>query len=317
MRHLPFLPPFSALLAVCAAGCNEYEVLTDLREQNIDQWITVEGARSDILFYADTSSSMDRELALIGREIERFTDRIEENSTDWQMIAVTGPEGCANTGILQPDSPNWQEFFAQGIEMPPGQDEVDEWGLFNVFQAVLETAPGGCNEGFVREGATLHVIFLADEDDNSPGYQLGGDYWRDYVDPILYLKDEPSQVRFSAIAGPLPNGCDGADPGIGYVDAAQYTGGEVLSVCDDWIEDVDLLADASVVATWFPLDYEPLPDTLIVRVNGEERTSGFAIELSEQGPGIRFTENPPGAWDELHFSYRAMVEIEVTETDAE
>jgi hypothetical protein len=305
------------LAVAVTAGCTEYDVFIDTREQTIDEYATVEGARTDILFFADTSHSMQTELERIGSAISTFTDRIEENQTDWQLAAVTGPDGCANRGILKPTTADWQAKFAEGIATPPGRDDVDEWGLFNAFQAVLKSAPGGCNDGFIRQGATLHVVFLSDEDDNSPGWELGGDYWRDYVDPILYVKDDPSQVRFSSITGPVPNGCFGAEAGTGYVDAAQFTRGETISICDDWSDEVSVLADASILQTWFPLLHDPLPDTMLVSVNGENRREGFTVETTEAGSGVRFTDNPPGAWDEVHFRYRAMVEFEVTDTDAE
>jgi hypothetical protein len=301
-----------ALPLLCLlAACPEYEVMTDLREQVVDQWFTVEGVRSDILFYADTSSSMERELAILGRSVDEFTARIEENSTDWQIATVTGPEGCSTEGILTPDTPGWQDLFAQGIKVPGG-DDVDEWGLFNVFKAILESAPGGCNEGFVREGASLHVIFLSDEDDNSPGWELGGEYWQDYVDPILYIKDDPAQVRFSAVAGPVPDGCEGADPGLGYSDAVAATGGEFLSICDEWIDDIGMLADASISQSVFPLDWEPFEGTTLVEVDSVERPTGWVLETGEAGPQLRFTEDPPGAWAEVHIRYRALVEVEVT-----
>lgn len=292
-------------------ACNEYEVLTDTREQDFTETFEVAGARTDILFYGDTSHSMERELLELGDAIDEFVARVEENSADWRMLAVTGPTGCGVEGIFTPETADLRSRFAGAIRTPPGGDDVDEWGLFNVYKAVLESGPGGCNEGFVRDEATLHVVFLSDEPDSSPGWQMEGEYWRDYVDPILYLKDDPAQVRFSAIVGPTPSGCQGAAPGFGYADAARATGGETLSICADWSSDVDVLADASIQVAFFALAHEPILETVQVAVDDEPRETGWAYD-AEAG-GIRFSEDLPGAWDEVRVQYRAVVEVEVTD----
>lgn len=298
-----------------ALGCSEYEAYTDTREEMIDEYITVEGVRVDVLFVGDTSSSMMRELLDLSDHVSTFTSRLEESASDWQIAAVTGPTGCAVGGYITPETPDWGAAFGEAITTPPGEDSVDEWGLFNAFKAVLQSAPGGCNEGFLRPEAALHVIFLSDEADSSPGYQQGGDYWRDYVDPILYVKDQREKVHISTITGPVPSGCDGAQPGTGYVDAARYTGGEELSICDEWTGDLGLLADAGVVQDLFPLAHEPIdPAAIGVEVDGEPRLTGWQYDAAAQG--VRFIEDAPGAWAEVHLSYRAIVEFEVTEEPA-
>lgn len=313
------LTPIMALL-VGLVGCkNEYQQFYDTREKNIEQRYEVVGARSDILFYADTSSSMRAELQRMGNQIDTFVERLSGVADDWQIITVTGPDGCGTTGVLTPQTPGWQELFAEGLTTPPGEDNVDEWGLFNVRQAIMKSAPGLCNEDFIRPEATLHVIFLSDERDTSPGWEMGGNYWSDYVMPIRYVKDSEAQVKLSGIIGPTPNGCPGADPGDGYAEAIASTGGEQLSICDTWTEQVSLLADASVAQDFFELRWVPLEDTLQVLVNMEERTSGWAVEGDHAAGtlGVRFTEDIPGAWDEVFLNYRALVEVEVDEAGNE
>ncbi len=300
------------LSALLLTACNEYEVLTDLRKQVIDAQFTVEGVKVDVLFYADTSHSMERELYDLSKSIDGFTSRLDESATDWQMITVTGPSGCGNGGIISPTDSDWEERFASGIQEKPDEDDVDEWGLFNVFKATMSSAAGGCNDGFLRPDASLHVILLSDEADTSPGWQAGGEYWLDYVNPVLYIKEDTTKVRFSGVIGPVPNGCTGADPGEGYAQAIDYTDGEVLSICDEWIDELSLLADASVIQDFFYLEYVPLDGELIlVEVNSEERAEGWAYDAEAQG--IQFTADPPGAWDEVHVRYSAMVEVEVEE----
>ena len=307
MRAFYVLP-----VALLVAGCQEYTVFTDTRQQDIQEYMVVEGVKSDILFYGDTSYSMQPELRKMSDQVGGFINRLSESQSDWQIITVTGPDGCSTSGILNPETPDFADKFATGLAMPPEDTEADEWGLFNVFKAILNSAPGQCNQGFIRTDATLHVIFLSDEDDESPGWELGGDYWQDYVDPVFYYKEDAQLVKFSAIAGPVPNGCEGADPGNGYADAVLASGGEFISICDDWQSQVALLADASVNQAFFPLKYEPLDTTLLVSVNSVERLDGWIYD--PQRMGIEFLTDVPKAYDEVNISYEALVEVEVTES---
>jgi hypothetical protein len=299
-------------VVVGLVGCQEYEGFVDLREQSFTETFEIGGAKTDILFYADTSSSMQRELIELGASFEDFMQRLVGAEDDWQILAVTGPEGCGNGGILTPDTPEYAEKFAIGIATPPGRDDVDEWGLFNARQAILRSVPGACNAGFMRDGAVLHVVFLADERDSSPGYELGGDYWRDYTDTIVYAKGDAERVRFSAVVGPPNGGCAGAEPGTGYADAALSNGGEVLSICDDWDSQIDILADASVTRDTFPLAHEPVLDSIRVQQNGEDR-AGWHYDAVQVA--VVLTEDLPRADDVVTVQYRAFVDVAADTAD--
>ncbi|MCK6550137.1 hypothetical protein L6R52_30155 [Myxococcota bacterium] len=71
-------------------------------------------------------------------------------------------------------------------------------GVERAFDALLlaldETAPGGCNEGFLRDDANLVLLFVSDEEDDSPMPIA------DYVDAIARHKDL-AQVRVATIVG--------------------------------------------------------------------------------------------------------------------
>lgn len=304
-----------AIALVLLAGCQEYDVFTDTREESITEVFAVEGATTDVLFFADNSHSMQRDLIELGSSFGRFLRRLEEAGNDWQVITVTGPSGCSTAGVLTPDTPDYQDAFAAGVMTPPGEDLVDEWGLFNARQAVINAAPGLCNAGFLRPEAGLHVVFLSDEADHSPGYERGGTYWRDYLTAIQYAKGDPARVRLSAVISPPSAECAGAEVGSGYADAVQATGGEVLSICADWSDDIAILADASIVQDVFVLAHDPFVETLSVQVNDEERLDGWLYEASQQA--IVFTEGVPRGRDEVIVRYRALVEFEVDPADAE
>jgi hypothetical protein len=45
------------------------------------------------------------------------------------------------------------------------------------------------------------------------------------------------------------------------------TGGKYLSICGDWANELDVIADAVALRTTFPLSAEPVPGTIQVWIN--------------------------------------------------
>jgi hypothetical protein len=133
--------------------------------------------------------------------------------------------------------------------------------------AVEQAEPGGCNEGLVR-GGLLQVVFVSDENDESPGYDTSVDYWTDYWTRIVNAHGNASSITVSAVGGPTPSGCSGADPGFGYDKLIEGTGGELVSICDDWASQIGVIADAGVNNDTFVLSAIPDPTTIQVWING-------------------------------------------------
>lgn len=263
-----------------------------------DLWTIAD--KTDILFFGDTSGSMAPELVTMGDNITRFTDRIDEFGTDWRLLAVTGPSGCGVNGVITSETADWQSKFATGLQTAPGEDLVDEWGLANAAAAVANTGSGECNQGFMRSDALLHVIFISDEDDNSPGYENGGDYWQSYVQDIQRARGDASNVKFSAVGGPVPGGCDGAEPGTGYWEAVQSTEGQFVSICDDWAAQIEDLASASATQRLFRLSEVPVESTILVTIDGDERDTWTFVPETNQ---IRFDSDFPLAGQTVSITY--------------
>lgn len=162
--------------------------------------------------------------------------------------------------------------------------------------------PGRCNEGFLRPGATLQVVFISDEDDNSPGWDAGDvGYWQDYTDEIRWHQASGQPVIFSAIAGPDPGGCSGAEPGVGYWQAAQDSGGATLSICEDWEEELVLLAQLSAQQSVFVLEGRAVPWSIEVWVDGEQRLDDWRYAIEEDA--VIFESSPPLGGQEVIIDY--------------
>ena len=302
-------------LPVFSVGCMEYgvksffgsggvptaTVLEDSSRQE-DFW---EASKTDLIFFGDTSGSMTAELETMGDHAYAFMDRLDDYDTSWQMVVATGPTGCGVNGIISTGVEDYADLYAEALVTPPdaaaAADGADEWGLYNVDQAVAASAPGGCNEGFLRDDALLHIIMLSDENDESPGWDgADEDYWQTYIDSIQAAKGE-GYVTLSAVVGPVPDGCEGADPGFGYASAVDASGGALLSICDAWYESLDILVLASVQVSDFPLSQTPDPDTIRVEVNDEERSSGW--EYQATGNLVHFSEALPTISYTVSISY--------------
>lgn len=311
------------LLLLSLVGCSEYELVKgsepepeaeDLVDtamvldpatppvEVLDTFDLTEAAGVDMLFFGDTSGSMSEELITMGEKITEVVASVSITTEDWQLLAVTGPSGCGVGGVLTPDTPDYANLFAAGLLTPPGEDLVDEWGLYNAATAVDMTDEGECNAGFMRADARLYIIFISDEDDNSPGFDTGDpNYWQTYTNAIVAKKGDPDDVIFSGVIGPIPDGCTGAEPGTGYAEAVEASRGTLLSICEDWYTHVAELVDVAREQAVFALSQAPDTDTLIVSVNHSERTEGWTYQADINS--IVFTEEIPSTGDLVEVYY--------------
>ncbi len=302
------------MLALVLLACIDYGVTQRPDAEDplpnsdpVTESFVVDEAPADILFYADTSDSMRRHLELLVDNIDGFTNRLDSLASDWQLLAVTSPTGCNNGGILGPDVADWEAAFSEGIQRKPTTNvDEDEMGLRNVANALAE-ANGGCNTGFLRDDVPVHVIFITDENDESPGWDTVPDYWADYVDDILDAKGDAGLVTISVIGGDVPDGCGADDPSVptaepaaGYAEASASTGGEFLSICDGWENDIDLLADSSVTRDTFVLLGDPDPDSIEVKVDGEVVTSWAWLPAEN---AVYFVSDAPTGGQEVDITF--------------
>jgi hypothetical protein len=262
-----------ALVWIAVAGCMDYNPGApvgppspeDVPDGSILEEFDGGGSSSvDVIVFGDTSGSMAEELRTLGDAIQPFVDRLATHVDDWQLAAVTGDSGCTVSGILTPETPDYARKFADAIVQPAGSDDSAEMGLQNV--ALVMEDDRGCNEGLVR-GGMLEIVFVSDENEESPGYDERPDYWRDWVDRIGAAHGDPSRIKMSAVGGPTPNGCPGADPGFGYDHVVSATGGQFVSICGDWADQLEIVADQVALRDTFPLAHEPVPESLQVWVD--------------------------------------------------
>ncbi|MFT4975862.1 MAG: hypothetical protein ACI8S6_001755 [Myxococcota bacterium] len=229
-----------------------------------DEWELPTDPPTDILFSLDSSCSMNTDIWEMYNNFGAFISELENFSEDWQIIVANEDDGCNNSGILKPTTPNYTEKFQNALFAWNTNDDYTEALLTVNHNAIQETDSGECNASFMRPSAMLHIIDITDEPEQS--FQITGNDWEYLVDGIIDKKGSAALVTISAIAGDYPKGCDSAAPATGYYEAVDRTGGVFLSICQNWAatSNLGLLASASVNQDRFTLSQPAQESTILV-----------------------------------------------------
>ena len=240
--------------------------------EQLETWDIPTNIATDILFSVDTSCSMTTDLIEMYLNFDSFIALLDGLTGDWQVAVAKGDDGCREGSVITPATPDLESAFQSAIFAFQWDDDYTE-ALLSVNEAAIqETDPGECNYGFMRDDAMLHIIDISDEPEQS--FEETGRTWQELVDSIIAKKGDPALTTISAVAGPVPGGCDDASPGTGYAEAVDYTGGVFLSVCDPWynLSNLELLAEASVSQRRFELELPAIESSIAVEVNGTDRS---------------------------------------------
>lgn len=229
---------------------------------------------SDLAVVVDQTESMDEAQARLAAAFPAFVDRAAALGLDWRLSVWHGEGGCTSSGLLDADTADLEARFSAAVSSFLGVGDylrLNESMLTVAAMGAERLGKGQCNAGLRREGALFHALLVSDEADQ------GGDGWASYVERVR--AGAGGEVRISAVAGPLPEGCEIAAAGEGYYEAAEETGGLFLELCEEsWDDHLVALAELSAGYTdTFPLSEEPLSeDDIEVSVNGEALPGGWS-----------------------------------------
>jgi hypothetical protein len=253
---------------------------TDVFEQPIN------GA-TDILFAVDWSCSMWDDAANVESNFGTFVTTLSAMDADYHVAVVTEDDGCINYPAgTQPYIDNDMSISDQESTFSTMLCEsysgvyCNSYGsnterAFMLLEAALKTGninTGGCNEGFYREDATLSLIGVSDEPEQSVNP------YTYYVSLFQSMKDDSDDVVMHAIGGDYPTGCGSNSAYSGFYEATVATGGLFLSICaTDFGSHLESLAEGSAAdLTSFELTDFPVPATISVMVNGIPTTVGWS-----------------------------------------
>lgn len=229
------------------------------RDAGVDQSCGVVKAQAqpkqgavDVVWVIDDSPSMLPQVLPIGENLTSFLDGVRAGGGDISVVMVTGPVvGSYVAGMITDTNYHW-------LAAPVQSHDAFDWAL-NMHPDWSK---------ITRSGAALHFVFVTDDF----SIMSGADFMTRMQDTVK----QPFTVHAVATRG-LGTECLGAPPFVGggeYYAAAEATGGEQLTLCDDWGAGFDKLQSSVVASVPLPCAY-PIP----APPNGE-RLDPDAVQVS-------------------------------------
>ena len=302
--------------------CEWVEITNTTDDTLVLDGLTVSDLGRNFATFPANTTVGPHEAVVIGRS----TDRAVNCDTPVDVGFAEGFTLNDNVLHLTDETPDADELFAENVAQGTIGTGIEQ-GLENarlVFDGHASTNAAddpdsyyARNGSFLRDDATLSVLFVSDEDDVSP-YPVH-DYLRFFTD----LKGDAayrdrSLVNLSSVVGrdvppreDIP-ACE-TDNGQGwygrrYIEAANETGGLVESICaEDFAPIVNELGlTLSGLVANFELSACPNLDTLVVELYETDSADSFVRELERdvdftyrsEGNLLRFEEEqvPPSEW---------------------
>lgn len=292
--------------------------------ENSDSFETSAQIATDILFAFDRSCSMDDNTGYITSSFGSLITELSSLGADYHIAAVVGDSGCINPGGVTYIDNTYSASQATTIieQMIDINSQNIGYGsneerAFMQFEAALGEAVDmngqplttGCNYGLIRENAKLNLIAVSDEPEQS--YNS----YTHYVSLFQSLKSDPDDVVIHGIGGDYPGGCSSAggsaDPFTGVYEASVATGGQLFSICEtDWTTHFETIAALSTPEiTSYLLTENPVPNTIVVKINGTVTTSGWTYDSA--GNKIVFSSGyEPVGGDMVQVDYAIFGECE-------
>lgn len=260
------------LFACALSGCDDvrFRVRTP-PGQVVDVFRQAEAPTIDILWVVDNSSSMKEEQQELAEHFGSFFHFINQSEADFHIgVISTDVYDPAHRGrllgaipIISRATPSPDQVFAANVQVGI-TGKGDEQGFTAASLALSEPLISSENAGFLREAASLYVIFVSDEDDHSFGEVEA--YARRFEQAKGIGND--NRVACAAVVGDVPDGCPGARAGTRYSRLSLETGGVVGSICDaDFASVLEALGfSAAGLKRAFSLSRVALPGSVTVYV---------------------------------------------------
>jgi hypothetical protein len=258
----------------------------------------------DVMILIDQSCSMEEDN--VDDVQNGFPDFVTELQavSDWQLMLITdyagADAGCGTGGVMDSSTNNISNLLVNNAF--PGSQGIGNYDTEALLRladtALSKTGPGGCNEGFLRPGALLHVVVLSDEREQSG--RTGG-YW---VGQLGTYVSAPDFLKVSGVLDLNTNCGDGSGPD-GYLEAVNLTGGASLNICNaNWgAQFSDIASEIVAGIRSYNLSDTPDPASVTVTVNGN-RTNDFDVN----GSSITINDPPVGEGDEVEIEYGVLDE---------
>jgi len=260
-----------------------------------DQFTQLTGPKVDILWVIDNSCSMYDEQARLIDNLSEFVSYADSQNADYQMGVIVTDSRSSNAGklefcyphprIIRHDYPQREEAFRCLFEVGVTGSYIEAgWGAaMRALQRALRNDDPirNRNIGFLRDDASLAIVAMSDEDDQS----LESDNLL-----LRFFQTIKPNTRTSvhAIAGPVSEPCitRRAAPGYRYKWLTDQFGGLFQNICqEDWQPVLrNLGLNVFVPLEEWNLSQPADPGSLAVTVNGQatlrDTQNGYTYDVS-------------------------------------
>ena len=302
----------------------------------------------DILFVMDTSCSMVEEQEALDANMPSFMQFFLDSGLDYHLGVVTtnmdrlnqdaGLLTSAEDGsrFIEPDTLSPFETFTELAVL--GTDNHSEEQGRRAAWTAIELFGATDNQDFYRENATLSVVVISDEDDQSGTSPIALPEFVAWLDGLK--SGDAGQTSFSAIVADTDR-CASVPSNVGdeYIEAVQATGGVLWSICTDrWDLALEQLGmQAAGIRREFFLSQVPVPGTLAILVRWPDGTeipytlvdaptpspqwvdgaAPFEVTYDRSRNSVRFWEQLPPPLSEMMATYESLANNPVGTGDDE
>jgi len=289
--------------------------------EHTDDYIQKSGQDVDVLFVVDNSGSMGEEQSNLSSNFLNFTTEAVQWANEYHLAVVTTDvegDGAVFKGTPRVVTPSTVSQFSANVQVGTNGSGTEQ-GLMAAQLAlslplISDTstsctadtdcsAPdtcvdgfcGGPNRGFLREDASLEIVFVSDEDDQSPA---GLSFYENFFKNLKGFYNS-NLLHIHAIVGP-PGGCSSSngDAGAGnrYWDLAANTGGNQISICEpDFATGLQTIGEIAFgLKVQFFLGRQPDPSTIEVTIDGVPCDSAGGANWTYDAPSNSLVFNETG-----------------------
>lgn len=260
----------------------------------------------DILWVIDDSGSMADEQAALGTNFNAFINDFITSDVDFQMAITTTDATYNKRGAVVSGS------FEK---LTSAKAKENEATFLNDFRELVQVGTRGSgyekglegSKGFMeryassylRSDAYLAVVFMSDEEDQSP------DSVSSYVNFLKSHKVDPGLVKIYSIVNTDTSYQQGLTVGFErYQTATNLTGGKLADIKGDFYQILnDMGGNLLSLLDSFALAHAPLEGTLKVFVNNSQ-VNNFTYDAGSRS--IKFDANdlpPVGAEIKVEYKY--------------
>lgn len=226
----------------------------------------------DVLLVVDDSCSMSEEQSALATGAQPLFDVLGVYGIDYHLgVTTTDTDNASTSGRLRRTSYNGNNvrFLQPGDPLEPFETlvlagtsgSIEEKGRDAAYELLETNRTLPRNNGFYRDDADLHLLFISDENDQSNATTLG-----DFRSWLETLKTGGERVGAHAITGlPSPT-CDAVfEAGENYIRYANWTGGRTFNLCyTNWTNHMEAFGFSIVSTDTFYLLHTPDIPTIVV-----------------------------------------------------